>query len=75
MHSLVRRYLKTGIAFLALGLALGLWMMVERELYQRFPSPYMTSAHTHAILVGFVMMMILGVALWLFPRPAKDDAR
>jgi hypothetical protein len=21
------------------------------------------------------MMMILGVALWLFPRPAKDDAR
>jgi len=75
MHSLVRRYLKTGIAFLALGLVLGLWMMVERELYQRFPSPYMTSAHTHAILVGFVMMMILGVALWLFPRPAKDDAR
>jgi len=21
------------------------------------------------------MMMILGVALWLFPRPAKDDTR
>jgi len=33
------------------------------------------SAHTHAILVGFVMMMILGVALWLFPRPAKEDTR
>ena len=31
------------------------------------------SAHTHAILVGFVMMMILGVALWMFPRPAKED--
>lgn len=75
MHSLVRRYLKTGIAFLTLGLALGLWMMIERELLQRFPSPYVVSAHTHAILVGFVMMMILGVALWLFPRPAKDDTR
>jgi len=75
MHSLVRRYLKTGIAFLALGLALGVWMMVEREMWQRFPSRYVVSAHTHALLVGFVMMMILGVALWLFPRPAKEDTR
>lgn len=75
MHSLVRRYLKTGIVFLALGLGIGLWMLVERDLLQRLPSPYLTSAHTHAILVGFVMMMILGVALWLFPRPAKDDRR
>ena len=75
MHSLVRRFLKTGIGFLALGLALGAWIMAQRELLQRFPSPYLVSAHTHAILVGFVMMMILGVALWLFPRPAKDDAR
>ena len=75
MHSLVRRYLKTGVAFLALGLGLGLWMMADRELRQRFPSPYLVSAHTHAIFVGFVMMMILGVALWLFPRPAKGDTR
>ena len=75
MHSLVRRYLKTGIGFLTLGLVLGLWMMAERELFQRFPSRYVVSAHTHAILVGFVMMMILGVALWLFPRPAKEDTR
>jgi heme/copper-type cytochrome/quinol oxidase subunit 1 len=75
MHSLVRRFLKTGIAFLTLGLGLGLWMMAARELWQRIPSPYLVSAHTHAILVGFVMMMILGVALWLFPRPAKEDTR
>ena len=33
------------------------------------------SAHTHVILVGFVMTMILGVALWLFPRPEKTDTR
>src|SRR6185503_15094907 len=50
-------------------------MMADRELRQRFPSPYLVSAYTHAIFVGFVMMMILGVALWLFPRPAKDDTR
>lgn len=75
MHSLVRRYLKTAILFLAAGLAIGGWMIVQRELGGTYPSTYAASAHTHAILVGFVMMMILGVALWLFPRPAKEDAR
>ncbi len=75
MHSLVRRYLKTGILFLAIGLVLGGYMIVKRELYNVGPSPYVVSAHTHAILVGFILMMILGVALWLFPRPDKTDLR
>lgn len=75
MTSLVRRFLKTAIAFLAVGLALGGWMMARRELGDVYPSPYVVSAHTHAILVGFVMLMILGVALWMFPRPEKGDTR
>ncbi len=75
MHTLVRRFLKTAVAFLIVGLLIGLWMMAERDLAGEFASPYVRSAHTHAILVGFVMMMILGVALWLFPRPASDDTR
>ena len=75
MHSLVRRYIKTAVAFLLAGLAIGGWMLVRRELWLRFPAPHEVSAHTHAIAVGFVMLMILGVALWLFPRPEKDDAR
>lgn len=75
MHSQVRRFIKTGIVFLFIGLSLGAWMLVERELYHRYPSPYLLSAHTHLIAVGFVMQMILGVALWLFPRPASDDTR
>lgn len=75
MHSLVRRYIKTAIGFLLAGLTIGLWMIVRRELWNRFPSSYEVSAHTHIILVGFVMTMILGVALWLFPRPEKSDPR
>ena len=75
MHSLVRRYIKTAIVFLGAGLAIGVWLLVRRELYGRFATPYETSAHTHALLVGFVMEMILGVALWLFPRPEKGDVR
>ena len=75
MYTLVRRFIKTAIAFLLVGLAIGGYMIVRRELGGGVLSPYLASAHTHAILVGFVMMMILGVALWLFPRPDKADAR
>ena len=75
MHSLVRRYLKTAFAFLGAGLLVGLWLVVARELGAGYVPPHAVSAHTHAILVGFVMLMIQGVALWLFPRPAKEDTR
>lgn len=75
MHTLVRLYIKTAIFFLGVGFALGGWMIQRRELYGVHSGPYTVSAHTHAIFVGFVMMMILGVALWLFPRPAAGDAR
>ena len=75
MHTHVRRFIKTAVGFLAVGLAIGAWMLVRRELFDRFPTSYETSAHTHALLVGFVMNMILGVALWLVPRPDKSDVR
>lgn len=75
MYSLVRRFIKTGIAFLFLGLLTGLWVMWKREVHGAFADPYLVSAHVHAVFVGFVMFLILGVALWLFPRAPKDDTR
>jgi len=73
MTSLVRRFLRTAIFFLFVGIVLGVWMLIDREIRGVGISPYMVSAHAHAVLVGFVMMMILGVALWMFPRPVKGD--
>ncbi|HET9440375.1 MAG TPA: cbb3-type cytochrome c oxidase subunit I [Longimicrobiales bacterium] len=75
MFSTVRLFIKTGIGFLVAGLLLGGYILVQRELYGRFADPQLASAHAHAIFVGFVMFMILGVALWLFPRAPKDDTR
>jgi hypothetical protein len=75
VYTLVRRYIKTGIAFLFAGLLVGSWMLVRREIFGIWPDPYLVSAHAHAVLVGFVMFLILGVALWLFPRAPKEDRR
>ena len=74
MYTLVRRYIKTGIAFLFSGLAVGSWVLVRRELYGIWPDPHLVSAHTHAVLVGFIMFLIFGVALWLFPHNQPSEA-
>lgn len=72
MHPLVRLYLKTAFIFLALGLASGLWVQVELARGSSV-SHGMIVAHVHLLLVGFVLMMIIGVALWFFPRSGRDQ--
>ncbi len=75
MPLLVRRFLKTSIAFLALGLALGLWLAAEKHLLGGGTHPEWWTVHAHLLLVGFVVMLIQGVALWMFPKPAEHGAR
>lgn len=75
MTPLVRRFIKTALGFLLLGLVLGVYLLVRRELFGDWPPQYAISAHTHAVFVGFVMFMILGVALWIFPKPLAEDRR
>jgi hypothetical protein len=75
MPPLVRLYVKTSFAFLVLGLLVGALVTVEVNLRGRgVPWPLIT-AHVHLLLVGFVLMLIFGVATWMFPRPARDDPR
>jgi hypothetical protein len=73
VHTPVRRFIKTGIGFLFAGLAVGAWILVRREIVGVFPHSHFVSAHTHAVQQGFVLFLILGVALWLFPREAKGE--
>ena len=73
MFSTVRYFVKTSIVFLLLGVLSGLYMMIEKNNFNTWPDSELISAHTHIILVGSVMMMIMGVALWFFPRPVKED--
>lgn len=75
MFSTVRYFIKTSILFLIVGILTGLYMSFSKYILHQGYSPEMASAHTHLILVGSVMMMIMGVALWFFPRPAKEDKR
>ncbi len=75
MTPLVRRYIKTSFVFLALGLLLGGGLVVGEFVLGVYPPRLLITAHVHLLLVGFVLMIVMGVATWMFPRPARDDAR
>jgi hypothetical protein len=72
MHLLVRLYLRTAFLFLALGLLGGLWIEF-RLVTGGTISRGMIVAHVHVLLVGFLLMMILGTAFWLFPRSRRGQ--
>jgi len=72
---LVRRYIKTSLVFLIAGLILGGYISVAEFVLGTYPPRLFITAHVHLLLVGFMLMMIMGVATWMFPRPARDDTR
>src|SRR3972149_2470697 len=72
---LVRRYIKTSFVFLVAGLLLGGWILVSEFVLGAWPPRLLLTAHVHLLLVGFMLMLVMGVATWMFPRPARDDAR
>lgn len=75
MPPLIRRYIKTSFVFLVAGLLLGGYILVGEFLLGRYPPRLWVTAHVHLLLVGFVLMLVMGVATWMFPRPAKDERR
>jgi disulfide bond formation protein DsbB len=72
---LVRRYVKTSFVFLLIGLLLGGYIVVAEFVVGSYPPRLWITAHVHLLLVGFMLMMVMGVATWMFPRPARDDPR
>jgi cbb3-type cytochrome oxidase subunit 1 len=72
---LVRRYIKTSFLFLVAGLLLGGYILVAEFTVGRYPPRLFITAHVHLLLVGFMLMIVMGVATWMFPRPGRDDAR
>jgi hypothetical protein len=70
---LVRLYIKTSLVFLVVGLLLGGYLIVAEFAIGRYPPRLFITAHVHLLLVGFMLMMVMGVATWMFPRPPRDS--
>jgi cbb3-type cytochrome oxidase subunit 1 len=75
MTPLIRRYIKTSFVFLIAGLVLGTWIVVDEFVFGTYPPRLVITTHAHLLLVGFMLMMVMGVATWMFPRPGREDTR
>lgn len=62
MDPFVRRFIRSSLVWLGVGVLLGLMMAVNPAFIAFRP------AHMHANLLGFVSMMIFGVAYHVLPR-------
>ena len=62
MEWFVRAFLKASLAWLALGVTLGVGMATHPQWTVYLP------AHMHMVLLGFVTMMIFGIAYHVVPR-------
>jgi hypothetical protein len=66
---LARRYLKASVGFFVYGILIGLHISAALHLgWGTFRGGYV-AAHTHVLLIGFVAMLLAGLALWRFPEP------
>jgi heme/copper-type cytochrome/quinol oxidase subunit 1 len=62
MEPFVRGFIRSSLVWLGVGVVLGLWLMLDPRAVVYRP------AHMHANLLGFVSMMIFGVAYHVLPR-------
>ena len=67
-----RLFIKTALVYLVLGVMAGAWMLLRQA---GAPLPEVTNlptVHIHLLGLGFFMMMVCGVALWMFPRKSGE---
>jgi len=62
MEPFVRNFIRASLVWLGVGVSIGLWMAIDPAAVIYRP------AHMHANLLGFVSMMIFGVAYHVIPR-------
>ena len=69
MEPFVRNFIRSSLLWLGGGVLLGVWMAIAPQAIIYRP------AHVHANLLGFVSMMIFGVAYHVIPRFAGSPLR
>ena len=73
-HSYQRWLIRASIINIMAGILLGLYLYA----WPYWPAPRLApyavvrTVHVHLILLGGVIQMIMGVALWMFPRMKKS---
>ena len=61
-------FVRTALAYLALGFSLGAVLLTDRVLPLGVLRPRLLPLHIEFLLVGWMVQLALGVAFWILPR-------
>lgn len=75
MPLITRTFIKTSLVYFVLALVAGLLTAVARVISLPPVFNRMTPVYFHLLMVGWVTLMIMGVAFWMFPRFTKELPR
>jgi len=67
MPALSRWCVRAALGYLVVGMGVGSWMLIQRALGTG-PHGHWPTLHAHILLIGFLLLMVMGVAFWMFPR-------
>lgn len=73
MPVIVRWYLKTALVYFMAALVLGVFQALGGAV--GFVPPGATPVYYHLLMVGWVTQVILGVAIWMFPKFSLSQPR
>ncbi len=68
-----RLFLKTALVYLFLGALAGGWMLLAQSGVLLEGPRSLYTIHIHLLGIGFFLMMVCGVALWMFPRKSGES--
>ncbi|MBI2921636.1 MAG: hypothetical protein HYY18_11190 [Planctomycetes bacterium] len=69
MPTEIRWFVRTSLVCLVLSAAVGTLAFAWPPLFHAAPPPWIRPMHTHLATVGWLVNMVFGVALWMFPLP------
>jgi hypothetical protein len=75
MPTTLQWYVRTAMLYIAAALVLGVLYQLDQVTHWFNYSRYLITVHAHLALVGGVIQMIMGVALWMFPLTVPLERR
>ena len=69
MPTIVRRYVKSALLYLAVAFGMGVWQQTAAW------KGTLTPVYWHLFLVGWLTQLIFGIALWMLPSYTREQPR
>lgn len=75
MPTLSRWFIKIGMCYLVVGLAIGGVLLAQPVMGWSRSLHVLSPVYLHFLFIGWVTQVIMGVGYWMFPKQSKDSPR